>query len=569
MKPKLLLACFCLFFGVSLKAQTWTRTLSSTNPENEVGILEASDASGSLINVSNIIRNGQSDIMVTRLTSAGVITWTRTYSINNGSETAQHFILDRDNNVVIVGSVVLSGTQKGFVLKVGFTSGSILFGRVSRSTHASAMFRKVIQMNSGYSNDYVVLGTVNYPNTNIVARIGNSTGATVWSHNHNVSLGNTDLMYTLSQINSNRIIIGGHFYTGSHNDHGVIQLDPGTGARIRQQTYNIANGTANNGGFDDAVVIPGTDSVIFSMVVNGGGATSRHGFAVYNGATNTLSLARLSRLGASPTRAPRITFNTSSRLILMAGLSGASLNNNFLHCINANTFNTKWSSTYGSGVNRSLFNLNAFWVSVISTSELALGNTLDPISSTDNDILIAKYGITDPYDCFDSILITDTTLTVPSPATPTIDSTNEIIDTASFILDSLVLNDTLRCESSQEFVMQKLKPYFISNPEEGNGSGFTVYPYPYEYIQRKDILRLNVYPNPLNGNTHAEVDITNISGLPTTISVYDINGRLISSSKFTDRQIHWNLDAAELSHGIYIIKAENQHFSDQKKLVVN
>jgi hypothetical protein len=550
----------CFLAGITLNAQTWTRTLSTSRPDNELGIVEVGDPAGSLINVSNVTVNGQSDVVVTRLFANGTINWTKKYSMTGGSEIANHFIVDRDSSIVVVGSVLQSGLQRGFVLKVGFT-GSIIFASVTNSTNSNATLRKIIQMNSGYSNDYVVVGTVNYPNSNILARVNNSTGAAVWAHNHNVALGNTDLMYTLCQTNNNKIIVGGHFYNGTQNDHGVIQFNPANGARLRIQTYNIVNGTANNGGFDDATVIPGTDTVLFSMVLNGGGAASKHGLAVYNSGTNTMSAIRLNTIGTTNARATKIAFSPVSRHILMGGVSGVPLNNNFIHFVNGNTYATQWSSTFNSGFNRAAFGFNASWVSFTAANDVLVGNTLIPTGSfpTGNDLVIAKYELGTYNECFDSVRITDMTLNIPNPASPAIDSTNETIKSATFNGVDTAFNDTLRCHSSE--LLQSGSRSLLSQG--------TVFPLPFTDLSTSQMLSMTTYPNPASDVSSLELDIVNLLALHTTITVFDAQGRIVRSFMSDQQYIHIDMDLSSLADGIYVIRAGNKELTQIQKLIIN
>src|SRR5690606_37569037 len=155
--------------------------------------------------------------------------------------------------------------SKCFFMKVDYSTGAIVFAYETPNLGSSALYRKVIQMNAGYSDDYLVLGVLNYPSTNIISRISNNGSTVLWSKQLNISGTSSELLYTLTQIDNDDIIVGGGIYNGSNYDHTAIKLDPASGAGLGGQTWNLANGAANNGGFDNAVVIPGTDTVIFTF----------------------------------------------------------------------------------------------------------------------------------------------------------------------------------------------------------------------------------------------------------------------------------------------------------------
>lgn len=564
MKLKFNTLILCILFGMNLNAQTWTRTLTTSNTENEVGLKKAND--GSIINVNNVTISGQNDIVVTKLNSDGTVNWSKKYTMNNSSETITSFILDRNNDIVLVGSTVTSGVQKGLVMKIDYSSGNILFSLRTQSSGNAAYFRRVIQLNSGYSDDYVLLGTVNYPVTNIVARIDGNSGLTVWSHNHNVALGNTDLWYTLSQINNNDIVIGGGQYNGSNNDHCAIHLNPSNGARKTIKIWNVTNGTAANGGFDDAVVIPGTDTIIFAMVQNGGGAATKHGYAIYDAGAKNLVSVTLNNLSTTNTRALKIDFNSSSREIMMGGLSGATYDNNFVQVVDIDNNQTEYSIKYDGTINRGAFKLNSTWINYISADEFLVGNTVIPLGSypDGNEIVISLLDKGSISGCFDSIDIDDLALNIPNPFSSTMDSTNQIIDSVSFTVDSFQFNDTLRCYSEEE--LKRLNNNSNSNYAYNEN---TVFPLPHTGVSKEDFLTFNLFPNPSNGNNTLSVDVNNLLGIETTVSIYDSNGNLITTKIITGNITNLELDVSQFETGLYLIKLSNAHNSSFSKFQIN
>lgn len=181
MKKNFLTLTICLLFGMTMQAQTWTRTLGTTNNDAEVGILPV-PGTNYLFNLGMVNISGNNDLVLSKLNSSGTIVWTYNYSTGSGSETAIDFIVDRDSNVVIVGYYISSGSRYCFVLKVDGGSGAVLFDYRTASSNPNAMYRKVIQLNSGYSDDYIVMGVINYPSTNIVSRIANNGTSILWSY---------------------------------------------------------------------------------------------------------------------------------------------------------------------------------------------------------------------------------------------------------------------------------------------------------------------------------------------------------------------------------------------------
>lgn len=564
MKPKFKTLLICILFNLNLNAQTWTRSLTTSNSEGEIGIIKSNDGSGALVNVNNVTIGGQNEIVISKLNSDGTLNWSKVYSLVNSNVSATSFIQDRNGDIVIVGSTVSSSVQKGLVLKVNYSTGNIAFVLRTQSGGNGAYFRKVIQLNSGYSDDYVILGTTNYPVTNLVARINSSNGSIIWAHDHNVVLGNTDLWYTLSQINNNEIVIGGGLYNGSNNDHAVIHLNPNTGARSGIKVWNIINGTAANGGFDDAVVIPGTDTIIFVSVQNGGGSVTKHGFAYYDGGSRVLYRAQINSIGTSNSRAQKVDYNPNRREFIIGGVSGASYNDNFVEIVNFDTRNIAASGKTDATINRATFNLGATWVSYSGANEFLVGNTVIPIGSyiNGNDVIVSK--LTGYFNgCYDSIEINNDTLIIPNYNISTMDSINVEIDSINIELDSFLVYDTLRCESSGHFVKMNQKLEYKGTYENN------VFPFPYEGLQKEDLLTLMLYPNPSNGETSLNLSLINVLELETTLEIFDSRGNLVYSQKMDGDSSSIVIDVSQLEKGLYLMKLSSSQNSTFSKFQVN
>jgi hypothetical protein len=565
MKFKFKCLVICVLFNLNLNAQKWTRTLTTTNSENEVGILKSSDGSGALINVNNVTISGQSDFVISKLNSDGTVNWSYTYSMNSSSEIINSFILDRDNNIVLVGSTNSSGVQKGLMLKVDYSNGNILFSLRTQASGNSAYIRKVIQLNSGYSDDYVILGTVNYPVTNFVARLDENNGSTIWAHNHNVVLGNTDLWYTLNQVNNNDIVIGGGLYNGSNNDHTVIHLNPLNGARKLIKRWNIANGTAANGGFDDAVVIPGTDTMVFAFVQNGGGAATKHGFAIYDAGAKNLVSANINYLGSTNTRALRIDYNPNKREVIIGGVSGSSYEDHFIQLVDIDNKLIKSSGKLDWTINRSAFKLANTWVSYISTNQFVVGNTIIPLGTYPNGNEVVISLVSGPFvSCYDSIDISNDTLVIPGSLSTTMDSTNLTIDSVEFERDSFQFNDTLRCYSDQDLIRKINSSEYMSGVYEN-----LVFPFPLTGVLKEDLLSFDVYPNPSNGNQFLNLDIYNLLSLETSVTIYDSQGNMVYWGTISGDSTTFDIDISGLEKGLYIIKLVNSQNSSYSKIQIN
>lgn len=76
----------------------------------------------------------------------------------------------------------------------------------------------------------------------------------------------------------------------------------------------------------------------------------------------------------------------------------------------------------------------------------------------------------------------------------------------------------------------------------------------------------NLYPNPTNDKTILEIKGLNNN---SDVLVYDLQGRILKTYKFNLGQDKLEIDASNLTKGIYYIKVKNSEKSLTKKLIVN
>ncbi len=72
---------------------------------------------------------------------------------------------------------------------------------------------------------------------------------------------------------------------------------------------------------------------------------------------------------------------------------------------------------------------------------------------------------------------------------------------------------------------------------------------------------LNVYPNPSNGNFVIEPS----SAVKQTMRVYDVNGKIVLSQTINGKT---NIDAGNLSEGVYNVNITGNNSAMNKKLVI-
>jgi hypothetical protein len=74
----------------------------------------------------------------------------------------------------------------------------------------------------------------------------------------------------------------------------------------------------------------------------------------------------------------------------------------------------------------------------------------------------------------------------------------------------------------------------------------------------------NVYPNPARSN--ATISFVNIKNSLTTVSLLDLQGRVITSNE--DRSNRINLNWGNIQSGVYLIQVYNENGSSFKKIII-
>ncbi len=81
--------------------------------------------------------------------------------------------------------------------------------------------------------------------------------------------------------------------------------------------------------------------------------------------------------------------------------------------------------------------------------------------------------------------------------------------------------------------------------------------------QQQNIEGLSIYPNPVS-NGKSYIYITSKRGLNKTVAVYNVLGKLISSTVLTSKEFN----ISQLSTGVYILKITENNISETRKLVI-
>jgi gliding motility-associated-like protein len=410
LRYKDILALFVLLFLVNVtNAQNSTIELISSDFSQPVGFKQI--GKNHTITVANRVNNTDSEIIVTKLNDQHKIIWSKAISISVGKlNKAYSFIVDRDSNVVIVGAV--EGISS-FVLKINGSNGNNIYAKQTMNKTGSKSDRlfKIYQMDKVFSDDYVVSGIMGFPDKHVVARF-QKNGNQVWCNEYDI--GNKhELMYALAESTEGDIILGGHIRNANY-DHAIIKLNPSNGSLIKIQTYNSAYNTYDNGGFDDAVAITGTDYIAFSLLINSGfGNPIYHGVLIYNTRTDKIERYQLYHVQHSA-RGHNIAYDPVSKLIIVGGVFLDVGNNNlFFQVIELNDL--KKSKTYKlKNINYSSQSSNAAYVSVDDNQNVLVAAYLSENTNLKlSSVLLGKYSLSGS-ECLEEVTTDLLNLNVPS-----------------------------------------------------------------------------------------------------------------------------------------------------------
>ena len=412
LKSKDILTLFVLLFFVNLtKAQNSTIELISSNFSQPVGYKQI--GVNHTITVVNRVNNTNSEIIVTKLNNQHRIIWSKAISISVGRlNKAYSFIVDRDSNVVIVGAV--EGISS-FLLKLNGSNGNNIYAKqtMNKSGSKSDRLFKIYQMDRRFSDDYVVSGIMGYPDKHVVARFQNN-GSQVWCNEYDIS-NKHELIYALAESAAGDIVLGGHI-KNSNYDHAVIKLNPSNGSLIKIQTYNLGYSIYNNGGFDDAVTITGTDNIAFSLIVNDiSGKPAYQGVLLYNTRNDQIEKSQLYSINSSA-RGPNIAYDPVSKSIIIGGVFLDVGNNNlFFQVIELNDL--KKSKTYKlKNINYRTQSSNAAYVSVDDNQNVLVSAYLSENTNLNlSSLLLGKYKLSGS-ECLQELTTDLLNMNVPSAA---------------------------------------------------------------------------------------------------------------------------------------------------------
>ena len=184
----------------------------------------------------------------------------------------------------------------------------------------------------------------------------------------------------------------------------------------------------NNGGFDDAVTVTGTDYIAFSMIVNDiSGKPAYQGVLLFNTLTDKIDKIQLYDIKGSA-RGPNIAYDPSSKLIIVGGVFLDVGNNNlFFQLIELNDL--KKCKTYKlKNINYSTQSSYAAYVSMDDNQNLLVAAYLsDNANATVSNLLLGKYNLDDGH-CIEEVTTTLFDMNVP----PAEISDHRIVSTPNF-----------------------------------------------------------------------------------------------------------------------------------------
>jgi hypothetical protein len=438
----ILIIVFCYQIGaLDLFSQNSSKVLSSNNISQAVGYKQRN--SNSLISVINEVVGGKGDIVVSSHNIDNQIMWSKKFDLESQkNDVAYDFIIDRDGNIVIVGACVSSHC---FILKLDGNNGSILFSKkINTPTHVSNRLNRIYQMRQNISDDYIIMGIINYNATHYAGRI-TKNGNTVWSKEYNC-VTNNELAYTLTEALSGDVIIGGHNHNAVNHDHMIIKINSSNGNFISFNAYDMSYSTARNGGFDDAVAIPNTPYIAFSAVINGGGLATRNGVVIYNTQTNSVERFEFYNVGFD-SRGMSIQYLASQNKLLIGGFIIQS--GNYIQMIQLVNYNDlKDFKTYKHKNNTVLSSVYSNSVFSHNGSEILLAGSIRDLNNASIIKAIVSKLDSINLDCFEPITGTLISAVLPNKTTPAYNFVKDItIVNSSPSQTDYTYQESILCES--------------------------------------------------------------------------------------------------------------------------
>lgn len=340
MKHQLLYILLAFCFNVY--TQNNIKLLSSNNLSQAIGYKYLND--DYKISIVNETQNGSTDIVVNKHDYNNNIIWSKKYDLtNNSNDFAFDFMIDNDNNIVIVGGY---SPNYSFILKVDSDQGAVIFSKsiTNSSNGLQNKILRIYQMKKNNSDDYIFLGMSNNPYTHFIGRIS-KTGVVKWAKEQDISGGN-ELTYCLTESNEGDIILAGALSNGSIFDSGIITFNPENGNLLKIRKYDFSMGSYFNSGFDNICNIDGTDLIALSVVVNSGFSDPTfQGIAIYNTKKDTLERIQLYKvLNGNLTRGSSIKYLSNLNKFVIGTFHKQRNENNMLFQIIDN--NNLKNSTY-------------------------------------------------------------------------------------------------------------------------------------------------------------------------------------------------------------------------------
>ncbi len=526
--------------------------------------------SNSNVLVANKLNGSSSEVIITKIGINQNIIWSKRYSVAYNSQNRAHsFIVDRDNNFVIVGAVI---GISSFVLKVNGSNGNVIFTKsvFCKNGSNSDRFFRIYQMGKSFSDDYIVAGTINYPDKHIVARI-KSNGTIDWCKELDID-NQQELVYAISEVNNGDILIGGHFKSGNF-DHGFIRLDASNGNSINTIKYDISSNGASNGGFDGSVSIKGTNYIAFATIVNGSGI-DRQGVVVYNTQTNVIDKIQLYDIG-NGARGISIAYNETTEKILLGGAYSNSGNNNvFIEEIDVNDL-TKCNTYIFKDIDYGANSTGVGFIDFDKYGDMIASSYYANNSNLNNSKLLYGTFNLSKSNCIKKVSTSMVSSTVPSSSKPTLSiasyptfgNQNTLVNNADYTLTTLCQDDCIPTK----------KQFGISTPKSQDTVCYnTAYNLPVNITHNTLASAIKFVLYKMQNGSYMRIDsLTAISNITFSIPFSQAANqyRIIALQKcsFNDTLyftlIKYQLQAAAPSSSLYL--CQNQSISLQSSVQYN
>jgi hypothetical protein len=202
--------------------QLWEKTYGGTDFDGGFSAVQTIDEGFLILGWTRSYGNGERDFYLIKTDSLGNQDWQNTYG-GNDMETGIDIIALVDGNYLLIGAKVLSGLDRGWLIKID-PDGEIIWQKTYiHNGNTANEFYNGKELNNG---DLALVGGTHDNDDNGWLVKTDSTGNILWQRKYNPT-NDVDLLYALLPVSDSGFLLSGQTWNNSaHNQEGwLIKVD--------------------------------------------------------------------------------------------------------------------------------------------------------------------------------------------------------------------------------------------------------------------------------------------------------------------------------------------------------